>query len=253
MHLPVELCEQLLRICHQEGVTVSDGFAHIFKDLQNSRLRQLFLYDSPLTDRGLRSLLVHGLRTIVLFNCQNLTGDALECINEWSDNLVTLSIVNTVELEQHQQVFPPFLDSDYPDDDEFTDDEREEREENKYQKRRYILRAPRLRSLTVRDLCVVQGRDYFHLLCKALPNLTNLDLSGVVHSQGGLHGLRYNYICGLGPPGAVMNRPDYSDCFSSDLHLHQVSLELPTAGLLGVAQCERGEGGSAQPHSAPPS
>merc|ERR1719430_1227527 len=68
LHLPVELCEQLLRICQQEGVTVSDAFAHIFKDLQNS----------PLTDRGLRSLLVHGLRTVVLFNCQNLTGDALE-------------------------------------------------------------------------------------------------------------------------------------------------------------------------------
>jgi len=196
LHLPVELCEQLLRICHQEEVTISDAFAHIFKDLQNSRLRQLFLYDSPLTDRGLRSLLGHGLKTVVLFNCQNLTGDTLECINEWSDNLVTLSIVNTVELEQHQQVFPPFLDSDYPDDDEFTDDEREEeREENMYQKRRYILRAPRLRSLTVRDLCVVQGRDYFHLLCKALPNLSHLDLSGVVASQGGLHGLRFLLNC----------------------------------------------------------
>ena len=103
----MELCEQLLRICHQEEVTISDAFAHIFKDLQNSRLCQLFLYDSPLTDRGLRSLLGHGLKTVVLFNCQNLTGDTLECINEWSDNLVTLSIVNTVELEQHQQVFPP--------------------------------------------------------------------------------------------------------------------------------------------------
>ena len=207
----MELCEQLLRICHQEEVTISDAFAHIFKDLQNSRLRQLFLYDSPLTDRGLRSLLGHGLKTVVLFNCQNLTGDTLECINEWSDNLVTLSIVNTVELEQHQQVFPPFLDSDYPDDDEFTDDEREEeREENMYQKRRYILRAPRLRSLTVRDLCVVQGRDYFHLLCKALPNLSHLDLSGVVASQGGLHGLRYNQIYRSEQTGFYC---DFLNCF----------------------------------------
>ena len=190
LHLPLELCEQLLRVCHQEGVTVTDAFVHIFKDLQNSRLRQLYLYDSPLNDRGLRCLLGHGLRTVVLFNCQNLTGDTLECINDWSDNLVTLSIVNTVELAHHQQVFPPFLDSDYQDDDEFTDDEREDKEENKYEKRRYILRAPRLRSLTVRDLCVLQGRDYFHLLCKALPNLTHLDLSGMVHSQGGLNALR---------------------------------------------------------------
>jgi hypothetical protein len=126
---------------------------------QMARLKQLHLAHCPLTDRGMRGLLGQQLRAVSLFNCDRLTGATLESINQTSDNLVSLSIVNTVYVEQHQQIFPVFLDSDNPEEDDFSDDdEMSEREENIYLKRRYILRAPRLRSLTVRDLYVVQVR-----------------------------------------------------------------------------------------------
>jgi len=193
LHLPVELCEQLLLACQQEGGLLDDATAHIFSDLQNCRVRQVHLADSAVTDLGLRSLLAHSPRSVHLTNCERLGGATLETLNEFSDNLVSLAIVNTSESEQQQQVLPLFLDSESPDSD-VTDDE-EERVENRYTRRRYILRAPRLRSLTVRELYVVQGRDYFHLLVKALPNLTHLDLSGVCHSQGGLAGLRFLLNC----------------------------------------------------------
>jgi len=198
LHLPVELCEQLLRICQQEGITVDDKFANIFSDFQNSRLKQLYLTNCPVTDIGMKWFLGHSLKKISLHNCSSLSRVTLESINQYSDNLVGLSIVNTSDppVELCPQIFPMYLDTDHPDmEDEFTDEE-EEREENKYEKRRYILRAPRLRSLAIRDLYVVQGRDYFNLLCKALPNLTHLDLSGVMYrGSQGMQSLKFLLNC----------------------------------------------------------
>ena len=67
-------------------------------------------------------------------------------------------------------------------------------QESEYERRRYILRAPRLKHLTLRDLHVMQGRNYFNILCKALPNLTHLDLSGCV-SNTGLQRLQFLLNC----------------------------------------------------------
>ena len=162
MHLPVELCEQLLTICHQEGIAIDDDFANIFADFQNSRLKQLSLANSPVTDQGMRCLLGHNLKAISLVNCVRLSRTTLDSINESSDNLVSLAVIPcTVEVDQQhdiggeqvsrrlrlylsmtepgalQQILPVFLDTDNPDEDDFTDDEREDREENKYYKRRW--------------------------------------------------------------------------------------------------------------------
>jgi len=186
LHLPVELCEQFLKICHQEGKIIDDDFANIFSDFQNSRLKQLSLVNSTVSDIGMKCLLGHNLKTISLMNCSRLTSQTLESINETSDTLVSLSIVDLANIENSSlhQVFPEYLDTDYPEEDDFVLSEDDEREENIYEKRRYILRAPRLRNLTVRDLYIGQGREYLNILFKALPNLTHLDLSGILHSQG---------------------------------------------------------------------
>ena len=69
-----------------------------------------------------------------------------------------------------------------------------EESESVYEKRHYILRAPRLKVLCLKDLYIVQGKNYFNILCKALPNLSVLDLSGLSHSQG-LQKLKFLLNC----------------------------------------------------------
>merc|ERR1712226_1498152 len=114
MGLPVELCEQFLKICHQEEILIDDDFANIFSDFQNSRLKQLSLANSTVTDGGMKCLLGHGLKTVSLVNCSRLTSCTLESINETSDNLVSLSIVDVSNIENRSlhQIFPEYLDTD---------------------------------------------------------------------------------------------------------------------------------------------
>ena len=101
-YLPLEICESLFQICHEEHIDIDDKFANIFADSQNSRLRQLTVSDSSVTDNGMRCLLAHNLRKISITSCVHLTARTLEFINEYSDNLISLSVDNI------SQMFPDF-------------------------------------------------------------------------------------------------------------------------------------------------
>jgi len=190
LYLPLEICESLFQICHEEHINIDDNFTNIFADSQNSKLRQLTVSDSSVSDNGMRCLLAHNLKKISITSCVHLTTQTLEFINECSDNLISVSVDNTF------QIFPDCLSTANPDsEDEFEDEYQGMMGMNNiYEKRHFILKAPRLKNLCIKDLYIVQGRNYFNTLCKALPNLSHLDLSGLMHSQG-LQNLKFLLNC----------------------------------------------------------
>jgi len=175
MHLPAEICEKLFHISQEEGIDLNDKFAHIFKDTETTRVRQISVRDSSLSDKGMRHLVKHNLRELDLHNCAGLTVQTLHNINRNSDHLHSLCIGNSV------QILPDYLHPDSPASDSETDDEKEE---SLYEKQGFIIKAIKLRRLCVRDLFVNRGPKYFDLLLKPLPGLSHLDLSGAYHNQG---------------------------------------------------------------------
>jgi len=191
LYFPVEICEALFDTCNDENLPVEDNFINIFGDTGSTRLNQISLKDSCLTDQGFNNIAVHNLKKIFLHNCYNLTTTSLEYINEHSDNLVSLHV-------EHSDIFPDYLSDihDVPGEQEFDEDDFNSVQESIYEKRRYILKAPRLKQLSLRDINIVQGRNYFNILCKALPNLSHLDLSGATMVQGnGLQKLQFLLNC----------------------------------------------------------
>jgi len=108
-----------------------------------------------------------------------LTDDILSELNCHSDNLVELSI------EPAAGVLPAYLPSLKDD----LDDEDEMYEEDKLKAQKffdkgYIINGPKLQRLTLRDLEVCLGANYFEFLLRPLPQLTHLDLSGANHRDG---------------------------------------------------------------------
>jgi len=178
LYLPREICESLFQICHEEHINIDDKFTNIFADSQNSKLRQLTVSDSSVTDNGMRCLLAHNLRKISITNCVHLTTRTFEFINEYSDNLISLSVDNT------SQIFPDCFSTANPDsEDEFEDEYQGMMGMNNNYDKRPFIKMPTLKNLCIKDFYAVQGRNYFDTLCKALPNLSHLDLSGLM-SQG---------------------------------------------------------------------
>lgn len=73
------------------------------------------------------------------------------------------------------------LDFDYDDADSLDE---EDRARTVYDSRGYIIKAPNLARLSINNLEVQRGTNYFDILLKPLPKLTHLDLSGVAHLEG---------------------------------------------------------------------
>ena len=190
LYLPVEISEALFQICQEESI-IDNSFCSIFDDTGRTKLSQLIIHNGvSLTNPYFQDLLRHNLKKISLNNCRHLNNTSLESINEFSDNLLSLFVDNTENLFPDHLCMQP--DDDCPPVDEDDDDVLEE--ESEYERRRYILRAPRLKHLTLRGLNVMQGRNYFNILCKALPNLTHLDLS-CCNSSTGLMRLQFLLNC----------------------------------------------------------
>ena len=91
LYLPLEICESLLQICREEHINIDDNFTNIFADTQNSKLRQLTVSDSSVTDNGIRCLLSHNLQKISITSRDHLTPRTVEFINENSDNLISIT------------------------------------------------------------------------------------------------------------------------------------------------------------------
>ena len=75
-----------------------------------------------------------------------------------------------------------FLPDDLDDEDEMYEEDRLKAQ--KFFDKGYIIKGPRLQRLTLRDLEVCLGANYFEFLLTPLPQLTHLDLSGANHRDG---------------------------------------------------------------------
>ena len=184
--LPQEISETMITVCREEGIDIDDNLIDILRDYVFPRLEHLAINNCSMSDQGMRCLLGHGLRVISINNCQWLSTDSLEFINDNSNNLVSLHV-------DPGTIFPDCLFISQDSEDEVVVKNTDEI--SVYEKRRYILKAPRLRNLCIKNLFVEQGRSYFAVMMTALPSLSHLDLSGLVHSQGGLERLTFLLSC----------------------------------------------------------
>ncbi|XP_059470108.1 protein zer-1 homolog [Neocloeon triangulifer] len=159
--MPNEICERLLQVYQQEGNMVDDGFANLFINSVCMPLKRLKLRSSPLSNEGLKRLLVaHRFTELDLHICKKLSDDCLETLNVTSDQLLSLTV------GQETEIFPPDLSEVI-----ITMSE----PSNVYKARGFILRAPKLRRLCIRTL--KRERVYFMTLLRPLKSLTHLDLS----------------------------------------------------------------------------
>ena len=105
--LPSEVCDHLLQTMISEGLDVDDRVAKAFGDPFKTRLRRLELRNSNLTNHGFHQLAKHKFRELRLFNCLHLTEDILLDLNDYSDNLVELTI------DPAAGVFPAYFPGNY--------------------------------------------------------------------------------------------------------------------------------------------
>ena len=211
LHLPTEICEKFFDMLQEEGLDIEDMTASAFSDTTTSRLRNVSVRGTSITDEGLMCLLRHNLRSLDVSNCEGITRQSLENINAHSEQLTNLSIgLSSHILPDYictkEEVFhaagkrraggrrgASFLDQSWltpptglshsEDDDEDSLDE-EDRARSEYDRRGYIIRAPLLQRLSIKELFVTRGPNYFDLLLRPLPRLTHLDLSGTAHGEG---------------------------------------------------------------------
>ena len=183
LHLPTEICEKFFDMLQEEGLDIEDMTASAFSDTTTSRLRNVSVRGTSITDEGLMCLLRHNLRSLDISNCEGITRQTLENINSHSEQLANLS----VGLSSH--ILPDYICTKEEvfhheeDDDEDSLDE-EDRARSEYDRRGFIIRAPQLQRLSIKELFVTRGPNYFDLLLRPLPRLTHLDLSGTAHGEG---------------------------------------------------------------------
>ncbi|XP_023341040.1 protein zer-1 homolog [Eurytemora carolleeae] len=174
IYLPAELCENFIHVAKEDGINISDEFLNIFQPGQ-TKLRSLFLENSPVSDEGLKMLLSQELRELEIKQCKYLTVNSLHNLNKYSERLERL------ELGTEVYILPDYLQPQGT----FSDSESEdERDGNIFEKQGYILQAPNLQSLIIRDLFVRKGSSYFDLLLKPLSGLLRLDVPGLNHNFG---------------------------------------------------------------------
>ena len=75
-----------------------------------------------------------------------------------------------------------FFADDLDDEDEMYEEDRLKAQ--KFIDKGYIIKGPRLQRLTLRNLELCLGANYFEFLLRPLPQLTHLDLSGANHRDG---------------------------------------------------------------------
>ena len=111
--LPIEICEQLLSVLHDEGFDLNDCVLTAFGDPSTSRLRRVHLRHSTLTDLGLKALLKHKLRELDIVGCAHLTEASLEELNhQCCDSLIELSFSgNHPDSKNSNSLFPAYIAS----------------------------------------------------------------------------------------------------------------------------------------------
>lgn len=145
--LPAELCEKFIQT-YQKKNRVNDNIANLFRDRTRTRLDNVRLRNSRITDEGLRCFMVHKPYKVELVQCEYLSQASLDIINVNSDKLTSLKFGPLTYVVSQ--------------------------DEGHLRQRGHIIDAPQLRRLTIQcrglTICPL-------LLLKPLDNLTHLDLS----------------------------------------------------------------------------
>ena len=178
--LPSEICDHLLQTMVAEGLDIDDRVAQAFSDPTRSKLRRLELRNAHLKAEGFKMLCQHNLRELRIHKCDYLSEEILPDLNAHADQLIELSLDPASSQELSQSILPTWLpgpDQLHLDEDDHVFEEDKEKA-YEYFNQGYILRGPKLQRLTLRDLKVGLGSNYFEFLLKPFPQLSHLDLSG---------------------------------------------------------------------------
>lgn len=148
--LPRELCESLLHSYQRSGRTVDDRFANIFANKRQTCLQKATIWNSSITDDGLRKILQYNLRELDLAYCNSLTSDSFDVINQHGANLKLLSLGNEVNVMNCIS-------------------------EKKYDQ--HFLNTPNLTHLVLNHVLPTSVPRFYENMLLSLPKLTYLDLS----------------------------------------------------------------------------
>ena len=166
--LPAEVCEKLLTMMHDEGFDLNDSVLTAFGNTSTSRISNVHLRHSTVSDLGLKSLLNHKIHSLDVVGCNQLTETSLGNLNHnCYDSLVELSFSGNLhpDYKKPNSIFPSYIAPNSLE-------------------REYILNTPKLQRLCMHDLKITRGQSYFPILFKSLTTLSHLDLSGCYHRDG---------------------------------------------------------------------
>lgn len=160
---PSELCDTFITRYQEAGYELNDQFMNIFKNITSTRLKRVRLRNSSISDKSFQGVIQHKLQKLEMFNCNNITEASLSHLNDFGENLTSLTMGPSVSLLP-RNLINDFGSLSYG---------------SKYILRGYILKTPKLKRLTAHHLLVDSSdRKYFSLLLRNLSKLYYLDLSG---------------------------------------------------------------------------
>ncbi|XP_023223451.1 protein zer-1 homolog [Centruroides sculpturatus] len=220
--LPAEICERMLKLSVEDlDRVIDDSFLRIFIDNSATRLKQVNLQGTSVSDDGIEIICRHNILELNISQCVKLTERTLMLLNNMSSELLSLVIGNSV------QILP----------DSLTDTEvnmsgnQFVKSKSIYQEQNYILNAPSLRRLVVHGLEIPMEKDYFPLLLKPLQLLIHLDLSSC-RQLGDLYYLvSHRHLASL----VLYNVPHLQDAITS-------ICQIKTLRHLDVSQCNEKRG-----------
>ncbi|CAG7645864.1 unnamed protein product [Allacma fusca] len=96
--LPKEICEKMLEFADKDSEQFDTHILPLFQDTTCTRLDNLNLRNSNVSDESLEKLMAHHPVNLDIHNCPRLTPYALDVINRYSGNLKSLVIGNTTQI-----------------------------------------------------------------------------------------------------------------------------------------------------------
>ncbi|XP_034938971.1 protein zer-1 homolog [Chelonus insularis] len=158
---PSEICDKMIEFAHKsDNVEVNDFFFYIFSDIFSTRLRNVKVSHSSITDISIKKITRHQPVHLAINDCGNLTRLSIEFINQGSKNLTSLSIRGCPNIHAHD--LTNYLDLS-----------------TNYMKRGYVFNTPHLKHLALEYIKVAP--EQYPILLSGLSNLTFLDLSNAAN------------------------------------------------------------------------
>ncbi|KAK0181470.1 hypothetical protein PV327_003754 [Microctonus hyperodae] len=155
--IPSEICDKLIEFAQKsDSNEIDDRFYFIFRDIFATRLRNVKISHSSITDDTVAIITNHQVMHLAFNDCSNLTKFSIECINNTSKNLQSLSLRGCPKI--HPVDLTCYIDLSV-----------------NYLRRGYVFKTPNLRHLVLEHVKVAP--EQYPILLSGLSELTHLDLS----------------------------------------------------------------------------